>query len=354
MASYFEQQKNKQMVHLRKLIKDLPPFTEQFFRGMSETTAIKTRLAYAYDLRIFFNYLLDFKDGFEEKTMKDIKVEDLDSIDSEDIDRFLEYITYYTKPNPENADIEMEFQNDENGKSRKLAAIRSMCKFFYKRKKIKANPAEIVEIPKKHDKAIIYLDVDEMADLLDEIENGENLTERQKKFHEKLRVRDLALVSLMLGTGMRVSECVGIDIDDIDFKQNGVKVTRKGGNQVILYFSDEVKEALLPYIEQREKAKVKKGHEKALFLSNRGMRITVRAVENLVKKYSQIVTKVKRITPHKLRSTYGTNLYRETGDIYLVADVLGHADVNTTRKHYAAIEDSRRRSAATKVKLRRD
>ena len=77
------------------------------------------------------------------------------------------------------------------------------------------------------------------------------------------------------------------------------------------------------------------GHEDALFLSLQNRRMAVRSVENLVKKYSRLVTTVKNITPHKLRSTYGTTLYQETGDIYLVADVLGHKDVNTTKKHYA-------------------
>ena len=93
------------------------------------------------------------------------------------------------------------------------------------------------------------------------------------------------------------------------------------------------------------------GHEDALFLSLQKKRLNVRSVENLVKKYAKIVTPLKKITPHKLRSTYGTNLYRETGDIYLVADVLGHEDVNTTKKHYA-LEDERRRSARNKVQLR--
>ena len=83
-------------------------------------------------------------------------------------------------------------------------------------------------------------------------------------------------------------------------------------------------------------------------------RISVRAVELLDKKYSSLVTTMKKITPHKLRSTYGTSLYRETGDIYLVADVLGHKDVNTTKKHYAAIEEDRRRKAANIVKLRKE
>ena len=94
------------------------------------------------------------------------------------------------------------------------------------------------------------------------------------------------------------------------------------------------------------------GSEDALFLSLQNKRLNVRSIENLVKKYARIITPLKKITPHKLRSTYGTNLYRETGDIYLVADVLGHNDVNTTKKHYAAIQEDRRRSARNIVKLR--
>ena len=83
-------------------------------------------------------------------------------------------------------------------------------------------------------------------------------------------------------------------------------------------------------------------------------RINVRSVEILVKKYSSIVTPLKKITPHKLRSTYGTRLYNETGDIYIVADVLGHKDVNTTKKHYAAITEDHRKKVAGIVKLRRE
>ena len=78
----------------------------------------------------------------------------------------------------------------------------------------------------------------------------------------------------------------------------------------------------------------------------------VRSIEKLVKKYAQTVTTIKKITPHKLRSTYGTALYQETNDIYLVADVLGHKDVNTTRKHYADMVEQNRRNARNKVKLR--
>ena len=120
----------------------------------------------------------------------------------------------------------------------------------------------------------------------------------------------------------------------------------------VLYFSDEVAEALRPYLEQRAQAIPAAGSEKALFLSLQNKRMSVRSAENMVKKYASIVTPLKHITPHKLRSTYGTHLYQETGDIYLVADVLGHSDVNTTKKHYAAIDETRRRSARKAVKLR--
>ena len=187
---------------------------------------------------------------------------------------------------------------------------------------------------------------------MDQVEDGTKLTKSQLKYHEKTKLRDTALLTLLLGTGIRVSECVGLDLDDVDFKNNGIKIRRKGGFETVVYFGEEVETALKNYLEKRHHTIPLSGHEKALFLSLQNRRITVRAVENLVKKYASTVTTLKKITPHKLRSTYGTSLYRETGDIYLVADVLGHKDINTTRKHYAALEDERRRKAAKAVKLR--
>ena len=116
----------------------------------------------------------------------------------------------------------------------------------------------------------------------------------------------------------------------------------------------QVEKALSDYIDERKNIKTDSQNENALFLSSQKKRISVKAVENLVKKYSGYITTTKKITPHKLRSTYGTALYQETGDIYLVADVLGHKDVNTTKRHYAAMSDMRRRKAANAVKLREE
>ena len=122
---------------------------------------------------------------------------------------------------------------------------------------------------------------------------------------------------------------------------------------MILYFSEEVAGYLYDYYGIRIADKTLK-NEPALFLSLQKRRITTRAVENIVKKYSLVATPLKHITPHKLRSTFGTQLYRNTGDIYVVADVLGHKDVNTTKRHYAAITEDIRRSASTKVRLYAD
>lgn len=351
--SYHEQQKQKNTLRLRELLSQLPPFAYEFFRGIEPVTSPKTRIGYAYDLRIFFEYILEIHPTLKNKSINELCLKDLEEITPDHIEMFLEYVTYYKKPHPQNPHRIIEYQNDERGKARKLAAIRTFYTYFHKKRKINGNPSSLVEMPKIHEKNIIRLEIDEVAKLLDEIESGEKLTATQKRYHNYTKARDLALITVLLGTGIRVSECVGLDIKDIDFDVNGLKITRKGGNEMVIYFGEEVEEALQNYLAERNKKQPKPGHEDALFLSLQNQRISVRSVQNLVKKYASLVTTIKKISPHKLRSTYGTNLYQETGDIYLVADVLGHKDVNTTRKHYAQIDDQRRRSAARAVKLRK-
>ena len=343
--AYFEQVNIANELKLREHLKALPHFCRDFFIGIEPTTSSRTRIAYAYDLGIFFEYMHENNPVCKKIDITEFPVTLLDEIKSQDIEEYLNWLKYYVKD-------DMEHTNNERGISRKLASLRSFYNFFFRTERIKSNPAELVKMPKLHEKAIVRLDVDEVAILLDEVESGENLTTRQKAYHAQTKKRDLALLTLLLGTGIRVSECVGLDLTDIDFKNNGLKVHRKGGYEAIVYFGDEVAEALMDYMNEREKVIPVEGSANALFLSMQKKRISVRSVENLVKKYSQLVTTLKNITPHKLRSTYGTTLYQETGDIYLVADVLGHKDVNTTRKHYAAQADERRRQAAKVVRLR--
>lgn len=330
---------------LRELIKELPPYVATYFRGIEHTTAPRTRIAYAIDLRTFFEFIHQTNPLYQEKEIRSFEFDLLTKLESTDIEEYLDYLKLYTKDGK-------EYTNDERGIKRKLAALRSFYGYFHKNKMINENPILQVSMPKLHDKAIVRLDVDEVATLLDTVESGSKLTDKQQAFHSKTKERDLAIMTLLLGTGIRVSECVGLDRKDVDFNNTRIKITRKGGYEAYVYFGEEVTSALQEYLVLRNEIPAATGHEDALFLSIQKKRMGVRSIELLVKKYSSTVTTMKKITPHKLRSTYGTSLYRETGDIYLVADVLGHKDVNTTKKHYAAIEEERRRSVKDAVRLR--
>ena len=342
---YSREQEIKNTKKMREILEDLPGFCRQYFRGIEESTGARTRLAYAYDLRVFFEFIQRENPSLKNTSIRDFPISILERIGREDIEEYLDFLTYYEKDG-------QVFTNDARGKARKLSAVRSLFKYFYTSEILTKDVTALVPLPKLHEKPIVRLDSDEVAKMLMKADSGAELTRSQQRFHDKTRLRDMAILTLLLGTGIRVSECVGLDLDDLDFREKGMLVHRKGGSESIVYFGDEVEAALKDYLEQRKQILPKEGHEKALFLSLQNRRITVRAVENLVKKYAGLTTSLKKITPHKLRSTYGTSLYRETGDIYLVADVLGHKDVNTTRKHYAAIDEDRRKNARNIVRLR--
>ena len=345
--NYHEQSQIDQTLRLREVLKTLPPFAKDYFRAMEPKSSAKTRINYAYDIRVFFHFLLENNPIYKNYTMNQFRVQDLERIEPVDIEEYMEYLKVYKRE-----DNEM-ITNGERGLKRKMSALRSFYSYYFKHQYIATNPTLLVDMPKHHDKAINRLDIDEVAMLLDYVEScGSKLTGQALSYYNKTKERDIAIITLLLGTGIRVSELVGLDLSDVDFNNNGVMVTRKGGSQMVVYFGEEVEKALRNYLETYRKAVTPlAGYENALFLSTQKRRIGVQAVENMVKKYASQITN-KRITPHKLRSTYGTALYKETGDIYLVADVLGHKDVNTTKKHYAAIDEDRRRSAANVVKLR--
>lgn len=345
--SYHTKQQKDYTIKIRALLTELPALCGSFFRAIDSQTSVLTRYAYAIDLRGFFQFAAQQDDLFPGKDIPSLTATDLKKIQAYHIELYLNEVLYYQKG-------ERERFNQERAKARKLSSLRSFFKFLHKQEYLQTNVAALVDIPKLYEKAIIRLEPNEVADLLDMAENGEGLTEGQKRYHSATKIRDVAILTLFLGTGIRISELVGIDIGDVDFDNDAFVITRKGGSEDILNFGEEVHRALADYIDVREKLTPLQGYERALFLSMQMRRITARAVENLVKKYAKIAAPLKKITPHKLRSTYGTMLYHETEDIYLVADVLGHKDVNTTRKHYAATSEEHKRIAAKKIKLRDD
>jgi len=345
--------------------------------GMSDVTQPLTRLNYAYDLKGFFRFLITETEAFQGKKMSDFVIEDLEKVEVLDIELYSEWL---------NAG------NSKSGKMRKLSALRSFFAFYFKKGEISRNVLPNVDLPKLKSKDIVRLDKDEVSKIIGGAKNGTDLTAGQRRFHNKIGFRDTVILTFFLSTGMRVSELVGLNVGDIDLKNSSFRITRKGGNETVLYMTQELCDMMREYLENanhnhlctisdkqhkirdskaisgnqtrplsntklpsdRPLSNTMPNSDRPLFISLKSERLGVRAVQNLVKKYASIAAPLKNISPHKLRSTFGTNLYRATGDIYAVADVLGHQNVNTTKKHYAAITDDIRRNAINQFKLDAD
>lgn len=347
-SDYYKSKKKNQLLKYRELLTQLPTFTVEFLHSKELGTQTSTLISYAYDLLTFYRFLIASNPSFKNKEITSFTIKDVSNLVSEDIVEFQRYL-----------ELNEDGERHENGKraiARKMSPLRGLFQYLHEHEYIEKNPMTLVKLPKlKKDKNIIRMNNYEVNAILQAIEFGnEQMTARQRKYCEKTKKRDLAILTLMLGTGIRVSECAGLDITDFDFKENSFVIVRKGGGQDVLYFGDDVAVVLKDYIEERKLIIPEDNHEKAFFYSLQNKRISVDAIENLVKKYAKMVVPNKKITPHKLRSTYGTALYKETGDIRLVADVLGHENINTTIDYYAAIEDEHKRRAAKALKVRRD
>ena len=344
-SEFYKDKKKAQTIRLRELLIQLPPCAVDYIHSKEVTSQVSTLVQYSYDLITFFTFMKDQNPVFRNKDPKEISVDLISKISPEDILEFQRYLEL-------NVDRNHYHENGKKAIARKMSPLRGMFKFLLVYKKIKENPMELVPLPRlKKDKNIIRMNAAEVQSMMNTAEYGAGtMSDRQRKFAEKTKFRDIAILTLMLNTGIRVSECNGLDLNDVDLNANTLTIVRKGGVQDLLYFGDPVHDAISDYLElERKGIQVREGHEKAMFLSLQGKRISVDAIENLVKKYAKIAVPNKKITPHKLRSTYGTALYRETGDIRLVADVLGHENINTTIDYYAAIEDEHKRQARNAV-----
>ncbi len=351
--SYRDQVDAARIIQIREICRDLPPACYDFISAITVTTGTFTRLAYAMDMRTFFHFLQSERVAFSNKPLYLFKDEDLAAVSQSDLAAYVDYLTLYYKNDQDDQSRPLKpLVNHELAIKRKLCSLRAFYEYLFMNQRVPSNVTQLIALPKAHEKPIIRLSESEMFRLLSVAETGEKLTARQQQYQKLTAKRDYAMLSLFLGTGIRVSECVSLNIADVNLEDNAFLVTRKGGNQVMLYFPAEVAEALSAYLEERNKIEALPGHEDALFLSLQRRRITQRAVQQLVKKYAAVAAPLKpKISPHKLRSTFATNLYSATGDIYLVADVLGHSSVETTRKHYADMREEHRRNAVNYVKL---
>lgn len=329
---YFTDKTNNMLINM-------PDYVKTYIRAIHNRTSTRTRYEYLKDIQSFLDYEQDVLGH-------NIMLSDIAKLSKTDFEEYFEYMEHYEKNGK-------EITNGRTSIKRKLSSLRHFFAYLFENNMIPSDEIRKVEMPKLHKKEIIRLDDDEAIDFLDAVEKGDSLTKKQKDYHQLQSTRDMAIVYLLLSTGIRVSECAELDMDDINLTKYQAHITRKGGDESIVYFSDEAAKYIAAYIDERKNIKPKNKIEKALFLSSRRTRLGVRSIELLVKKYAKRAVPAKKITPHKLRATYATNLYNETNDIYLVAETLGHKDVTTTKDHYANMSEKHKEENRNKVKFKR-
>jgi len=259
---------------------------------------------YTHDLRLLNNYLIEKFDY-----NKEFKVEEVDKFE---IAEFL-------------GDIILVDDNSPVTRNRKLYSIRSFFKYLAKNDVLKNNPTLSIEASKTETRSEpIYMKLDDARRYIDSINNYNSIN----------RVRDLAIVKLFLYAGLRVSELVNLDIENIDFENKSIKFFGKGNKERILPLHDDVINVIGDYLRERDLISIKyKEDEDALFISRHGRRISVRSIQMLVKKYAKAagIKNSSKITPHKLRHTFASLLYYQTKDIKILQELLGHSNISTTQ-----------------------
>ena len=334
----------------------LPSFCQSFFAAKADIYEVKTKTAYALDLKTFFWYMIDaLADRYPYERISQIKLEDLRTIHEDDILNYMAYLSeytmkdengqYLTKTGRNGKQEIITYSNSPAGKARKLAALKSFFKYMNVHRGFNHNPAIYIDPPKIKKRPIVALSPSEEKKVLKEAQKGANKSTRAQKFHEKTRYRDHSILQTFLGTGIRISELAGLDLGDLDLEEMRLLVRRKGGAMDFVYFNKDVAEALLDYMELERPELLKNGKnpdEQAVYLSNRGSRLCVNRIEAIVKEYGKIALPANvKVTAHVLRKTFGTSLYNETGDVSLVQNALGHADSSTTTKFYIGFDPER-------------
>ena len=322
-----------------EIIRELPDFCASFFTHL-KGKSVRTRLQYAYDIKRFFSYLKT-RPGFRDINMKSTRAAGiLDKLTLKDIQEYLDTLEYYSS----GAEI---MRSSPSSRARKASSLRSFYKYFYKIGEIEHDMAQLIDVPDIPSHPVVALDAGQVQRLLEAVKSEEGLSEKERSRHDITFQRDFAIVMTLLGTGIRVSELVGMNLSDIDFEEASIIIRRKGGDLDEVFFPMETEVALRDYVNNGRNRLSPSPDNNAVFLSLQHTRITVRSVQLLVKKYSQRAGLNVRLTPHKLRSTYATNLYEETDDLYLVRDALHHANVQTTTK-YTRMDRDHKREAASK------
>lgn len=309
---------------IQKMLDGCPDIVKRYSMSFTNKTEM-TKNAY-------LRYVIDFVDYIFD-TLK--LTDDWNNIKPSDINCYMEYIRYRIVRGE-------KIENKASIRATKLFAISNFFEFLLSEELVEKNPCKRVSVPKDNEeKEIVYMTPDDINIVKENILNGVG-SSKAKAYQRTYRNRDVAILLLGCRTGLRVSSIVEINLEDIDFDKKQIIVTEKGNKTRNISIGKNTINVLNEWIFDR--AKILNGiKENALFISNRKTRITVRAVQRLIDKYTFNLN--KHITPHKMRSSCACNLLDATDNIYLVQDVLGHKNIANTRR-YARVSEKTKRKAA--------
>lgn len=319
----------------------LPKFMKDYFIYLKGSVSVTTRLAYLEDIHFFCYYLVEMQEVTVAKECSQITLDEFNKVKARDVNMFLgDYCTRYYKHTEKNTLI---FENNNRALARKKSSLSTLFKFLFRNDQIDNNITDgfnPIKLPKPQPDAIKRLEIDEVAKMLDAVENGQGLTEKEKVYWRKTKLRDKAILALFVTYGLRLNELRELNISSFNFSRGEFKIYRKRGKEVLMPINNTCEIVVRDYIlNERTKSEMLSDDVKdALFLSLQNKRMDPKSIRQLVKKYTSISMETSRdkgYSPHKLRATAATSLIQNGFSIYDVQNLLDHDNVTTTQLYAA-------------------
>ena len=324
-----------------KVENKLPKFMKDYFIYLKGSVAVSTRVAYLEDIYFFCSYLVESKEITKAEKINDISLEEFNEIKARDVNLFLgDYCSRYYKQNDKNT---LVFENNNRALARKKSTLSTLFKFLYRNEQLQNNITDgfnPIKLPKPQPDAIKRLEIDEVAKMLEAVETGFGLTEKEKVYWRKTKLRDKAILALFVTYGLRLNELRELNISSFNFSRGEFKIFRKRGKEVLMPINQTCEMVVRDYIfnERPQSEMLSEEYKDTLFLSLQNKRMDPKAIRQLVKKYTSISMETSRdngYSPHKLRATAATSLIQSGFSIYDVQNLLDHDNVTTTQLYAA-------------------
>ena len=330
------QKENDIFLQCEAIERELPRFLRGFYAYLRSNVLPNTRLAYLHDIKFFMQYLIDETDITDAEETSKIKLEDLQEVQAVDVNMFIDYCRRYKVETEKNIYM---YENTNKTLARKKSSISVLFKYLYRDGFVEKNITDgfdPIRVPRPGEKEIKALQDDEVMIMLDAVSSGQGLTDKERTYWEKTKLRDKAILILFLTYGLRLSELQQLNISSFNFNRGEFIVYRKRGKESLMPLNKSATAVIHDYIdnERPNDDKIPDEHNDALFLSLQCKRMTERQIRELVKKYTSIALHTTRragYSPHKLRATAATSLIGRGNSIFDVAALLDHEQVTTTQ-----------------------